>query len=82
MNLYPCCDNSDCPYCEGSGIASGPEADAFVAALEAPPPIYDTPQDVCPQCGSGSYEASPFGASYRIKCTGCGARWFEPVEKS
>lgn len=34
MKLYGCCDDPACPYCFGSGLVSGPEADAFYSSLE------------------------------------------------
>lgn len=78
--IYPCCDSPSCSMCHGSGIAEGPEADAVMAAIEALPPAYDAPQDDCPECGSGSYSASPFGAAWIVTCAGCGARWIEPLD--
>jgi hypothetical protein len=31
--VYPCCGDPSCPYCGGSGVVEGPEADAFMGAL-------------------------------------------------
>jgi hypothetical protein len=32
--VYPCCDNPACPLCRGSGIATGPAAEAVLLDAE------------------------------------------------
>ena len=34
VNLYPCCDDPNCPYCYGSGIYEPEEGDNWLERLE------------------------------------------------
>ncbi len=40
---------------------------------------FDTPQDECSECGSGSYSCTVQGHLSKITCTTCGAVWTEPT---